>query len=95
MAPEVVLGEPYGAPFDMWSIGVVLYMMFGKKQPFEHNDLDEAYPEDLTIDFESNSVWGTLGDDVKSLVSGLLIEEPSSRLTAERVCQHPWITKSK
>lgn len=52
VAPEVVLGIPYNETSDLWSLGVVMYMLFTKRQPFEHNDLDEAYPE---VSFPSDS----------------------------------------
>ena len=45
VGPEVVLGLPYDQAVDVWSLGVVMFMLYTKKVPFVHNDLDEAYPE--------------------------------------------------
>jgi len=87
VGPEVVLGLPYNEAVDMWAAGAVFFMLFTKKLPFEHSTLDDAYPEDLTIPFSEDPVWGMLGPEVSALVANLLQEEPSARITAAQLCE--------
>eukprot|EP00658_Telonema_sp_P-2_P068506 TRINITY_DN5743_c0_g2_i3.p3 TRINITY_DN5743_c0_g2~~TRINITY_DN5743_c0_g2_i3.p3 ORF type:complete len:185 (+),score=45.32 TRINITY_DN5743_c0_g2_i3:921-1475(+) len=93
VAPEVVLGEAYGASVDLWAMGVVLYMIFCKGQPFEHASLDEAYPEDLTVPF-TESLWGAVDTQAKQLICNLLKEAPEERVDSKMLIQDPWVVRN-
>lgn len=85
MAPEITLGTGYGKPVDMYSIGVIMYILLCGYPPFE--------PEEGIIDLEFPSPeWDSIADSVKKLISLLLEKDPSKRPTAEQVLQHPWIS---
>eukprot|EP00656_Telonema_subtile_P014068 TRINITY_DN17163_c0_g1_i1.p1 TRINITY_DN17163_c0_g1~~TRINITY_DN17163_c0_g1_i1.p1 ORF type:complete len:562 (+),score=153.99 TRINITY_DN17163_c0_g1_i1:172-1857(+) len=90
VAPEVVLGTEYGTAVDLWSLGVVLYMLFSKSQPFEHSTLDDAYPQNLTVPFEE-PVWSTVHPQLKVLLVTLLQEDPNQRCTAQQLQQDLWV----
>jgi serine/threonine protein kinase len=85
MAPEITLGTGYGKPVDMYSIGVIMYILLCGYPPFE--------PEEGIIDLEFPSPeWDAIADSVKKLISLLLEKDPSKRPTAEQVLQHPWVS---
>jgi calcium/calmodulin-dependent protein kinase I len=85
MAPEITLGTGYGKPVDMYSIGVIMYILLCGYPPFE--------PEEGIIDLEFPSPeWDSINDSVKKLISLLLDKDPSKRPTAEQCLQHPWIS---
>lgn len=85
MAPEITTGNGYGKPVDMYSIGVIMYILLCGYPPFE--------PEEGIIDLEFPSPeWDSIQDSVKKLISLLLDKDPSKRPTAEQCLQHPWIS---
>jgi serine/threonine protein kinase len=85
MAPEITQGTGYGKPVDMYSIGVIMYILLCGYPPFE--------PEEGIIDLEFPSPeWDSINDSVKKLISLLLEKDPSKRPTAEQCLQHPWIS---
>ena len=91
-APEVlqrrhtVAGEGrYGKPADMWSLGVVLYILLTGKPPFGA-DMDD--PQEL--DFSEDPVWGSM-PQAQELVTQLLRLDSRQRLTVKQACDHPWI----
>ena len=85
MAPEITLGTGYGKPVDMYSIGVIMYILLCGYPPFE--------PEEGIIDLEFPSPeWDSINDSVKKIISLLLDKDPSKRPTADQCLQHPWIS---
>lgn len=90
MAPEVIRGE-YTTTCDIWSIGVVLYIMISGFPPFfgnnEHEILDNILA--LNYDFE-DEVWKNVSEDCKDLIKNLLVPE-NERLTTDQIKAHPWL----
>lgn len=85
MAPEITTGSGYGKPVDMYSIGVIMYILLCGYPPFE--------PEEGIIELEFPSPeWDSIHESVKKLISLLLEKDPSKRPTAEQCLQHPWIS---
>lgn len=104
VAPEVVTrNENYGLAADIWSIGVMLYILLCGEQPF-HSDREGNRGTAHVIDqvkkhtsikkkFEENELWDDISDAAKDLVdNGMLVRDPSKRLTAAQLLEHPWVT---
>ncbi|XP_078678374.1 calcium/calmodulin-dependent protein kinase type IV-like [Branchiostoma floridae x Branchiostoma belcheri] len=92
-APEVLRGHPYGPMVDMWSIGVVTYILLVGFEPFYDERGDQhMFRKILKADYEFMSPWW---DDVslsaKDLVERLLVIDPKKRLSATQVLNHPWV----
>ncbi|CAI5471014.1 unnamed protein product [Closterium sp. Yama58-4] len=93
MAPEVVCGREYDSAADMWSVGVVLYVMLAGYVPFYGPDLPHVFlaicrgHPDLT-----GEVWDGMSDEAKQLVRSLLSVDPASRPSACDLLSHPWLT---
>jgi len=94
VAPEVLLNQMHGYNFacDMWSLGVILYVLLCGFCPF----FDECTPALFssitsgTYSFPS-PYWDNISDDAKDLVQKMLVVDPVTRYTPEQALAHPWI----
>ncbi|KAM0885867.1 hypothetical protein ACQ4PT_030041 [Festuca glaucescens] len=92
VAPEVVAGREYGEKVDVWSAGVVLYMMLSGTVPFYGATAPEIFEAVLrgTLRFPPR-VFASVSPEAKDLVRRMLCRDVSRRLSAEQVLRHPWI----
>ncbi|MBA0762354.1 hypothetical protein Gotri_011988 [Gossypium trilobum] len=91
IAPEV-LKRKYGPEADIWSIGVMLYILLCGFPPFWAESENGIFSAILRgeIDFESDP-WPAISPQAKDLVTKMLNLDPKQRLTAQQVLNHPWI----
>nr|AHA61365.1 calcium-dependent protein kinase [Arachis hypogaea] len=95
MAPEV-LKRNYGPEIDIWSAGVILYILLCGVPPFwaeSEQGVAQAILRGL-IDFKREP-WPSISESAKSLVKQMLEPDPKLRLTAKQVLEHPWIQNAK
>eukprot|EP00551_Chaetoceros_affinis_P008224 CAMPEP_0203664150 /NCGR_PEP_ID=MMETSP0090-20130426/1616_1 /ASSEMBLY_ACC=CAM_ASM_001088 /TAXON_ID=426623 /ORGANISM="Chaetoceros affinis, Strain CCMP159" /LENGTH=380 /DNA_ID=CAMNT_0050527287 /DNA_START=163 /DNA_END=1305 /DNA_ORIENTATION=+ len=95
VAPEILSGIPYGTKADMWSIGVILYILLAGYPPFNGNNQRELFrliKKGRYVFHEQ--YWGSISDDAKDLVSKLLVVDPKDRLTASEALQTDWMGKT-
>ncbi|OVA03832.1 Protein kinase domain [Macleaya cordata] len=93
VAPEVVLGKPYGPEADVWSAGVIIYIMLsGGMFPFWAETEEGVFEQILytELDFLSDP-WPSVSESAKDLVKKMLVRDPKRRLTARQVLCHPWV----
>ncbi|KAF8653869.1 hypothetical protein HU200_062001 [Digitaria exilis] len=91
MAPEV-LKRNYGPEVDVWSAGVILYILLCGVPPF-WGDNDEKIAQAILrggIDF-SREPWPRVSGNAKDLVRRMLDPDPTTRPTARQVLEHPWL----
>ncbi|XP_071982667.1 calcium/calmodulin-dependent protein kinase type IV-like isoform X2 [Engystomops pustulosus] len=93
-APEILHGSPYGPEVDMWSVGVITYILLCGFEPFFDARGDQyMYSRILNCDFEFISPWwDEISLNAKDLVRKLIVLDPKKRLTASQALQHPWVT---
>eukprot|EP00937_MAST-01D_sp_MAST-1D-sp2_P007462 g7462.t1 len=93
VAPEILSNAPYGAEVDMWSIGVITYILLCGFPPF-YDDNNASLFEHIksgTFDYPS-PYWDSVSDGAKEFINKLLVVNPQTRLTAAGVLEEPWIT---
>ncbi|KAJ7952234.1 putative Calcium-dependent protein kinase [Quillaja saponaria] len=91
VAPEV-LRRSYGAEADIWSAGVILYILLSGVPPFwaenEQGIFDAIFHGH--VDFSSDP-WPSISSSAKDLVKKMLRADPKDRLSAVKVLNHPWM----
>ncbi|KAJ7956328.1 putative Calcium-dependent protein kinase [Quillaja saponaria] len=95
MAPEV-LKRNYGPEVDIWSAGVILYILLCGVPPFWAETEQGVALAILrgVIDFKREP-WPQISESAKSLVRQMLEPDPRKRLTAQQVLEHPWLQNAK
>ncbi|KAI4319124.1 hypothetical protein MLD38_032761 [Melastoma candidum] len=95
MAPEV-LKRNYGPEVDIWSAGVILYILLCGVPPFWAETEQGVALAILrgVIDFKREP-WPQVSDTAKNLVRKMLDPDPKKRFTAQQVLDHPWIQNAK
>ncbi|XP_057805255.1 calcium-dependent protein kinase 26-like [Salvia miltiorrhiza] len=91
VAPEV-LCKQYGPEVDVWSAGVIVYILLCGVPPFWGETEQEIFDEVLNgaIDFTSDP-WPQISESAKDLVRKMLLRDPKKRITAHQILCHPWV----
>ena len=91
MAPEVLKHIPYDQTADMWSVGVLLYMLLVGCPPFAAQSEKELFSKIRRGEWSfPDAKTTTISDAAKELVSKLLVVEPMQRLTAQEALRTSW-----
>uniref|UniRef100_A0A2P2L935 non-specific serine/threonine protein kinase n=1 Tax=Rhizophora mucronata TaxID=61149 RepID=A0A2P2L935_RHIMU len=94
VAPEV-LHRSYGTEADVWSIGVIAYILLCGSRPFWARTESGIFRAVLKADPSFDEApWPSLSAEAKDFVRGLLNKDPRKRLTASQALSHPWINDS-
>ena len=93
-APEIILDEPYNKEVDMWSLGVMTYLMVSGRLPFNAEDENKiarqiAFSEP---DFE-NDCWKKISKECVKFIKRLLEKDPKRRMVIADALKHEWFQK--
>lgn len=93
VAPEV-LNREYTKSCDIWSIGVITYILLCGYPPFYGDTDNQIFDSVRTgrFDFPSPD-WDDISDNAKDFICSLLRRDPSKRLSASDALKHSWITE--
>ena len=90
MAPEIIKRK-YDEKCDLWSIGVIMYILLTGRPPFDGNDDDEILENVKKGVFDKSSYpYPLLSSQSKDLIDKLLQYEPKKRISADQAIEHPW-----
>ncbi|KAL7836570.1 hypothetical protein AOLI_G00278540 [Acnodon oligacanthus] len=92
VAPEVVNYEPLGLEADMWSVGVITYILLSGASPFLGENKQETLANVSAVDYEfDDEYFSNTSALAKDFIARLLIKDPKKRMTIQDSLQHPWI----
>jgi len=93
VAPEVLKREAYSQAVDLWSLGVILYILLCGFPPFYHEQTAQLYKQIKKGEFAFTSpYWDDISETARDLVCKLLVVDPAQRYTAKQVLAHPFVT---
>ncbi|XP_026565587.1 death-associated protein kinase 2 isoform X1 [Pseudonaja textilis] len=92
VAPEIVNYEPLGLAADLWSIGVITYILLSGASPFLGETKQETLANITAISYEfDEEFFSHTSDLAKDFIRKLLVKDTRKRLTIQEALRHPWI----
>ncbi|TNN82401.1 Myosin light chain kinase, smooth muscle [Liparis tanakae] len=92
VAPEVIGFEPVGLESDVWSIGVICFILLSGESPFQGNNDAETLALVTTAQFEfDEESFEDISDEAKDFISSLLKKDRRCRLSCAEALAHPWM----
>uniref|UniRef100_A0A8B9JUX8 non-specific serine/threonine protein kinase n=1 Tax=Astyanax mexicanus TaxID=7994 RepID=A0A8B9JUX8_ASTMX len=92
VAPEVVNYEPLGLEADMWSVGVITYILLSGASPFLGENKQETLANVSAVDYEfDEEYFSNTSALAKDFIMRLLVKDPKKRMTIQDSLHHPWI----
>nr|XP_018916976.1 PREDICTED: calcium/calmodulin-dependent protein kinase type 1-like isoform X2 [Bemisia tabaci] len=92
VAPEVLAQKPYGKAVDVWSIGVISYILLCGYPPFYDENDANLFAQILKGEFEFDSpYWDEISDSAKDFIRNLMCVDVEKRYTCKQALGHPWI----
>lgn len=91
LAPEVLSGS-YDCSADMWSLGVIMYVLLCGYTPFRGDTEQQIFKNIRKGAYSFNyAAWANVSDDAKDMIRALLTKNPLQRQTAEQALNHVWV----
>ena len=91
-APEIVLKQGYNYSVDMWSLGVLIFILITGKPPFYDHERSNMLEQiiELEPDYKDNT-WDSYSSDALDFIKSLLNKNPNRRPSAQDALSHQWI----
>jgi len=92
VAPEILKGVLYDSQADMWSLGVIIYILLGGYPPFIEENQRELFKKIMKGRYKfHDEYWSDISDDGKDLIKSLMNIDTETRLTAEQALSSKWM----
>ncbi|KAJ6604991.1 kinase-like domain-containing protein [Mycena sp. CBHHK59/15] len=89
-APEVIKGLKYSGPeIDVWSSGIILYVLLCGKLPFEDEVIGSLFEKIAHVRYDPPT---HLSPEAQDLIKRMLVADPTKRITVPQIMQHPFVT---
>ncbi|KNC50692.1 serine/threonine protein kinase [Thecamonas trahens ATCC 50062] len=98
VAPEVLRGDEVGPAADVWSVGVLVYLLITGSYPFAISNYEDLYESILNADYEplprqeAKETDLSMRDHAIQFVEQTLVADPASRLSPRDALSHPFLT---
>jgi hypothetical protein len=95
VAPEIITRRVYTPAVDLWSAGVILYILLSGVVPFEDADEKKLFSKIARAAYSlSGPEFATVSSEAKRLIAGLMCLEPTRRFTARQALAHGWFERA-
>lgn len=95
VSPDVLRARGYDNKCDLWSLGVIVWMLLCGYPPFHGNEKSMiAKIKAGALDWSHRSRWKHVQTDAVDFVKSLLVVNPALRLDAQEALQHPWLVRT-
>jgi serine/threonine protein kinase len=89
------MGDPYDKSVDIWSIGVICYVLLCGFPPFYGDTQKELFENIMSGNYDfPNPEWKNVSDKAKDFIRKILVVDPEKRYTAKQCLEDAWITES-
>ena len=93
MSPQVLQGV-YTSNADLWSCGVITYMLLSSHRPFYHKQRDIMIDRIMRADYSfEKAYWEPISSEAKDYIDKLLVLDPMQRMDAGQALEHVWLSK--
>lgn len=93
VAPEILRGDKYGCEVDIWSMGVICYVLLAGYPPFYDEDQKRLFKKIKEGRYHFHEdYWSNTSPEAIDLIQNMLCVDQEKRWTAAQLLQHPWIT---
>jgi len=95
VAPQLLRGQEYGVEADMWSIGVITYILLGGYPPFSEENDEELFRKIKAGKYHFHEkYWNHISQEAKDIIAKMLTVDKNDRITAKNALRHPWLRSS-
>uniref|UniRef100_A0A8D0E176 Serine/threonine-protein kinase 17A n=1 Tax=Salvator merianae TaxID=96440 RepID=A0A8D0E176_SALMN len=94
VAPEILSYDPISTATDMWSIGVLAYVMLTGVSPFLGNDKQETFLNISQMNVNYSEEFDLISESAVDFIKSLLVKKPEERATAEECLLHSWLAQT-
>lgn len=92
VAPEIITKQKYGPAVDIWSMGVIFYILLCGYPPFMADTRAALFRLIINARYKFHQdAWGSVSAEAKDFISKMLVVDPAQRATPLYLLQHPWI----
>jgi calcium/calmodulin-dependent protein kinase I len=92
VAPEIINGRPYGKSVDIWSLGVIIYILLCGYPPFYNTNQSQLFKAIREGKFAFDApYWDPISENAKDLIRKCLTVDVHKRLDIDGVLKHPWL----
>ncbi|CAF0972691.1 unnamed protein product [Rotaria sordida] len=94
VAPEVINFDRIGYGTDMWSVGVICYVLLSGLSPFMGENDNDTYANINRVNYDfDDEAFTDISDEAKDFIAKLLLKNKDKRLQAKECLAHPWLTR--
>ena len=91
VAPEILNQKEFDEKSDLWSLGVIIYILLFQESPFNGDNAEEILEQ---IDLNENNLKKVEDENLNDLIKKLLVKDPKNRLTWREYFEHPFFKNS-
>jgi len=94
VAPEVLNATGYAKEVDMWSIGVITYILLCGFPPFFGDTVPQLFEQIMRAEYDYPSdYWDDVSQTAKDFIDHLLVVDPEKRMTTKQALKHKWLSE--